>query len=1004
MRPHRLRLTAFGAFARTVEVDLDALSAGGLFLLRGDTGAGKTTLLDALGFALYGQVPGVRQKTRRLRSDHAAPDLRTSVQLEVSLGGRRLRITRSPQQERRKTRGEGTTTEPAKVVLEERLDGGWVVLSTRIDEAAAELDPLLGMTAPQFFQVVLLPQGEFAQFLRADSDKRGELLEKLFGTARFGAAEDWLQARRRDCTRDVAVAKAAVDVLLARVAQAASASVPAPEFTTGAELALWAKGLLAGAADVRQGAVATRSRAEQARDLSRQADELATALAGRQARRAALLAASRALGLGASAAEVLQDELASATRAAGLAGLLREQRGRAQDRRAAHEAQDDARRTLPAHGLAVDLDLAGLRREVAVGRERTGRLGSLRAVVADLAAERAQVAAAQADAAAAAGTAELARSRLEQAADLRSQLLPVLAAGRAAAVALPGVLAEQAVVAGRLRDVAARGLARSRAAELAGRLLTARETAVALKEHAQQVREARFEANVFELASLLVEGDPCMVCGSSSHPDPSEVRGELVGREQEDAARAAAEGAAREVADLAVEVAAERAVEGDLDERLAGVVVGQLRPLQAALITRADELAEAAAGVPGTSARLQQLDDESGPLAAARAAAQAAVEAADRRRREATQRAERAAGLLAAELAAGVARPPSTSPGPDAELVARLDRELAAVGTRVSAAERLLLLDEAARQADVELDRADSALAEAVAAAGFRDDAAARAAVRDPAWHGDAELRLRARADELAAVAAGLADPELDVPLVPAAQVTASSAALARADGALTAAVAAAATATSRFEALAELVPQLLASLDSLGPQEQTAAEVRRLADLCAGDGQNALRMSLSSFVLAARLEEVAAEASTRLLRMTQGRYTLVHTDATGRGGVRSGLGLLARDAWTGHDRDTSTLSGGETFLASLALALGLADVVSAEAGGARLEALFVDEGFGSLDEDTLDEVMDVLDGLREGGRVVGVVSHVAELHQRIQAQVHVRKTRTGSDLVLLGC
>ena len=122
------------------------------------------------------------------------------------------------------------------------------------------------------------------------------------------------------------------------------------------------------------------------------------------------------------------------------------------------------------------------------------------------------------------------------------------------------------------------------------------------------------------------------------------------------------------------------------------------------------------------------------------------------------------------------------------------------------------------------------------------------------------------------------------------------------------------------------------------------------------------------------------------------------------KGGARSGLGLLARDSWTGQDRETSTLSGGETFLASLALALGLADVVQAEAGGTRIEALFVDEGFGTLDEDTLDEVMDVLDGLREGGRVVGLVSHVAELRARIPAQVHVRKTRRGSDVVLLGC
>jgi exonuclease SbcC len=138
-----------------------------------------------------------------------------------------------------------------------------------------------------------------------------------------------------------------------------------------------------------------------------------------------------------------------------------------------------------------------------------------------------------------------------------------------------------------------------------------------------------------------------------------------------------------------------------------------------------------------------------------------------------------------------------------------------------------------------------------------------------------------------------------------------------------------------------------------------------------------------------------------RLLRMTAGRYSLAHTDGR-RGGGRSGLGLLACDAWTGTDRDTSTLSGGETFMASLALALGLADVVTEEAGGTRIEALFVDEGFGSLDEETLEEVMNVLDGLREGGKCVGIVSHVAELRQRIPAQVRVRKTHTGSTVSIL--
>ncbi|MGH3185093.1 MAG: SbcC/MukB-like Walker B domain-containing protein, partial [Streptosporangiaceae bacterium] len=246
-----------------------------------------------------------------------------------------------------------------------------------------------------------------------------------------------------------------------------------------------------------------------------------------------------------------------------------------------------------------------------------------------------------------------------------------------------------------------------------------------------------------------------------------------------------------------------------------------------------------------------------------------------------------------------------------------------------------------------------------------------------------------------------LADPDLDVPPDPPADLAGAQVAVEAARKAHDDAVAARDRAQHKAEQLADLAPQLTACLDELGPLAEKAAEARRLADLAAGLGANTLRMTLSSFVLAARLEEVAAAASERLLKMTSGRYSLAHTDARRGGSGKSGLGLLACDSWTGVDRDTSTLSGGETFLASLALALGLADVVTAEAGGTRIEALFVDEGFGSLDEDTLEEVMTVLDGLREGGRMVGIVSHVAELRQRIPAQVRVRKGQAGSHLAV---
>jgi exonuclease SbcC len=208
------------------------------------------------------------------------------------------------------------------------------------------------------------------------------------------------------------------------------------------------------------------------------------------------------------------------------------------------------------------------------------------------------------------------------------------------------------------------------------------------------------------------------------------------------------------------------------------------------------------------------------------------------------------------------------------------------------------------------------------------------------------------------------------------------------------------ALARRRQRELRALRERLDAALAAAVPVRERFAVVRELSELASGGPGNRLRMRLSAYVLAARLESVAAAATMRLQSMSGGRYALEHADDDARGNRRGGLDLRVVDAWTGRDRSPSSLSGGETFLASLALALGLADVVTAEAGGARLETLFVDEGFGTLDDEgTLDEVLAVLDELRDGGRAVGIVSHVAELRQRIPAQLRVERGRAGSHL-----
>ena len=1012
MRPHRLRVTAFGAFGGTVEVCFDDLASAGLFLLHGETGAGKTTLLDAIGFALYGRVPGERGKARRLRSDHAAPGTPTEVQLEATMGGRRMRITRKPEQQRPKRRGGGTTTEQAKLLLEESDGGTWRAVSTRAGEADDEIKDLMGMSAEQFYQVVLLPQGHFAQFLHADATDRQRLLQKLFGTDRFRAVEDWLADRRRTTARAVEESELAVKELSARVAQVVG-SAPAPPGhpdTSTADSAAppgdpdalldptWAPRLAqtaaaaaaAGQAEVR----GRRAVLDRAQDRQRDAERLAD----RQRRLAEALRACDELAAAEPGVDELHRELAAAIRAAEAAGALGEAE-RASDALAqARAEQEQARGHVEVLACADSTATAPELR--AAGQEhvaRLGRLDALRSLDQQAAGEDENAKAARV--AADALTAQLADA--ETLLTTRQQQRPEFVAerdqARQAGQDLPGHAAAADICRRAADDASALVKARTDARRQEDAYFSARLETSDLRDQASRLREARIDGMRAELAATLVDGAPCPVCGSLDHPELCELRGERVTREQEEAADAEAAAAADRAEIFGAKLAAADILIGDLTARLeaAGFIVPAdlvtLEAEAARLAVRADEMAAQAAQLTADAARLNRvqaaLDALDQDIAGTRTFRTELTEQRDaelRQAAEADQRAARSRESLLAHLE-GL---------PDLETALRAARDAAdALVTAADAADAVARAEQTASGAQ------DRAL-QAAATAGFPDLDAVRGAQRPAGWRATADQDIRAHEAAAKANAELLADPDLDVPADPPADL---AEALIEVDAARQAhddALAASRLAQHRAEQLAELAPRLTESLDQLKPLADRAVEARRLADLAAGQGANTLRMTLSAFVLAARLEEVAAAASERLLAMTSGRYSLIHTDAR-RGAGRSGLGLLACDAWTGVDRDTSTLSGGETFLASLALALGLADVVTAEAGGTRIEALFVDEGFGSLDEETLDEVMTVLDGLREGGRMVGIVSHVAELKQRIPAQIRVHKGRSGSHLAV---
>ncbi|WP_219467298.1 AAA family ATPase, partial [Nonomuraea rhizosphaerae] len=347
MRPHRLSLTAFGSFPGSETVDFDALAEAGLFLVHGPTGAGKTTILDALCFALYGQVPGQRNSARALRCDHAPPAVGPSVALEVSLRGRSLRIRRSPVWQRPKLRGSGFTEEKAKVIVEERVEGAWRGLTTRSDEAGDLVGGLLGMNADQFCQVAMLPQGDFARFLRADGDDRRKLLERLFTVKVFTQAEAWLAEHRKAAWRESQELRQRVDFAVQRLEEAAgdlttsleaprsetptpgddpAGTVPSPEDDPIG----WAGALLDAARAVVVRTAAHHAEAEQELRAARDRFERATSLAERQRRHTEALTLRRTLDERAEERAELQAVLEDAARADRVVPLITTARQRAE--------------------------------------------------------------------------------------------------------------------------------------------------------------------------------------------------------------------------------------------------------------------------------------------------------------------------------------------------------------------------------------------------------------------------------------------------------------------------------------------------------------------------------------------------------------------------------------------------------------------------------------------------------------------------------------------------
>lgn len=989
---HRLELRAIGPYPDLVTIDFAALAASGVFLLEGPTGSGKSTIIDAVVFALYGGLAGSDASSDRLHSQHADPAVEPFVELVFETGAGVFRVRRTPQYDRPKQRGTGTVKQQASVQLfrlAAPTDVAGEPLSSRIPEVGVEIARIVGLDRAQFLQTVVLPQGEFARFLRSPGEDRRKLLQSLFGTQVYDRTADELAARRRAVQAEVEGADDRVRDALARFAQAADLAEADESVVPGTVAALRATADAAGAARTAAAAAAT---------VATDHERSVTARAAALERRAALLRRRALLDDDAPAIEQARAAVATAERAARVAAVadgLDAATVRADDTAAA------AARLRDQHALrAVDAQQIARRRDTL-----TDALSDVRHLVAvEAEADARRTAIAEATTTASRLTDDLTAldTALESRPSERARIVEAARTASTTAADADAAAHEVARVQSLRADLAARDRAERRVADAERVVAGARRRATEALDAERSLRERRIAGLAGELGAALAPGDPCPVCGSTAHPSVAAPQDDHPTIQAVESAGDATRLADQQLADAAADLAVDRAEHRRLTAVVGTVDTVALDAMAVAADERVRAAHEAAALVlehererTAHDTATRALERERNDLDARRTVL-ASTAASDAERLEADLRSvHEAIDRLAALLDSDDDRSPASLHA----VVDELDGRLTVLRAVAEA-------DERAATAARARDERGAEVARVLDEQSFPDVAAARAGLLDPDTVARFRSSISAAESVRAVVRAGLDDPavvqaadddpeQLDVPAAQAERVGAT----AELDEATRLAV----TAAHRAEAVEQCATEVHRTVRARQETSARSRAVVRLADVANGVASvNPTGVTLGTYVLMRRFEDVVAAANDRLRGMLAGRFTLETSDEreAGSRSRRTGLALAVHDHTTDTVRDPRSLSGGETFTVSLCLALGLADVVQAEAGGVSLGTLFVDEGFGTLDPETLDDVIGQLSRLTAGGRQVGIVSHVEELKQRIPERIAVRRTPTGGSRV----
>lgn len=920
MRPLTLTLSAFGPYAGQITLALEQLGKNGLYLIRGDTGAGKTSIFDAIAFALYGEASGDQREAAMFRSQYAAPDTPTFVELTFESAGKTYRVRRVPEYTRPAKRGGGVTLQRAEAEL--TMPDGRVV--TRVKEVGQAVREIVGVDREQFAQIAMIAQGDFLKLLVASTEERMRIFRQIFHTGRYQK----LQAALKD---QLAALSRARDKLRDGLMQAVGSARYPADSVLGQRLADAQAGRLllqetAALLDeiVRQDSAAQEAGRRALERLDKQIGQAARTLG--QARE--LAAARTQLRDAQAKRQAIQQEMekAGAARAA-LAARKPEREALAQQAAALaeevrrHEACSRLDQALEA---AQKRYTAGCAAQAACAKQLT-----------DLADQQAAARAGQERLADSAIRAE--KQRAEHAA----------------------LLEEQRAFNGLSRDLDAVAASARQYARVQKDYLAAAQSAEAAQGRYQQMNRAFLDEQAGILALGLQDGAPCPVCGACSHPRPAQVT--LGAPREADLEQAKQQAAAAQ--DEAGRLSAE-----------AGQLRGALEARRAGLQQRARELL----GDVPCEEMAEQIAAAGAALRDRLAACKSALDQAQQDMRQLDQ---------------------------FGHTLRTLEQAVQQAQARQAAAQQAIAR---AEQDTQHLARQKQELADGLR---YPDQAAARRAAqqtkdtiqdldRRTEQAEQAYQACKSQADALEGTIAALAGqlehaPEIDMETIQAELEACNARRRALEDGQTARA--------ARLDRNQDALRALETHGAALAEAEQKWGWVKSLADTAGGQLVGREKIMLETYVQMTYFDRILARANTRLMVMSRGQYELKRRAQAENNRRQSGLELDVVDHYNGSVRSVKTLSGGESFQAALSLALGLSDEVQSAAGGVQLDVMFVDEGFGSLDEEALEQAVRALSDLSGGNRLIGIISHVEALARRIDRQIVVTKHGTaGSDAVIV--